>query len=83
MTAAKPPYSPSGEGPETAENVTYHRAAEAILDCPGEEGDRNLCRCECLGCKYHCGAHDPSRLWDDRYNPEQAAASSPAGDDRA
>lgn len=31
MTAAKPPYPPSGEGAQTEENVTYHRAAEAAL----------------------------------------------------
>jgi hypothetical protein len=31
VTAGKPPYSPSGEGSETAENVTYHQAAEAAL----------------------------------------------------
>jgi hypothetical protein len=30
--------------------------------CPGET-DPPTCRCACYGCKHHCAAHNPPRLY--------------------
>lgn len=41
-------------------------AVQAQFDsCQRHETSPNPCRCPCNGCAYHCGAHDPSCLFEE------------------